>query len=155
VITGTFDLVMMLASLEHIYQQTETLIEVNRVTNNNGYVLIRIPILTPYVWDKYGINWVQLDAPRHFYLHTLKSFSILANQSGFKIEKYKFDSNEFLFWGSEQYNQEISLIDHRSYGLNKRNSIFAKTDIDQFKKEAKYLNDTQQGDQAAFFLTKK
>ena len=47
-----------------------------------GIIVIRIPIKTKPVWEKYGVNWFQIDAPRHFFLHTIESFKTLCDKAG-------------------------------------------------------------------------
>jgi len=113
-----------------------------------------MPIKTEYVWNQYGVNWVQIDAPRHFFIHTLQSFTYLAKMAGLAIEDIVFDSTEFLFWSSEQYKRGIPLNAENSYFVNPKKSIFTKEQIKKFRKMAEELNRNRQGDQAAFYLRK-
>jgi len=146
-----FDFIMLHHSFEHMAEPELVLLELRRLTKPAGSILIRIPV-TSYAWHTFGTNWVALDAPRHFYLHTQKSMEILANQTGYKITKVVFDSFEMQFWGSIQYQKNIPLMDQRSYLKNKKNSIFTKKEIKGFKNRSKQLNKDQEGDAAGFFL---
>ena len=150
-----YDFIMFDHSFEHIFKQLQALIKVYKLLSEGGVCLIRVPIKTDYIWNCYGINWVQIDAPRHFFLHTLNSFELLVKKSGLSIKDIVFDSTEFQFWGSEQYIKNIPLAAENSYSKNPDKSIFTKKEIEEFKKRAKELNIRKQGDQAAFFLTKK
>jgi SAM-dependent methyltransferase len=150
-----FDLIISNHSFEHILDQLETLGKISKIMSENGACLLRMPTKTEYIWNKYGINWVQIDAPRHFYLHSIKSFRLLVKNSGLKLNNIIFDSTEFQFWGSEQYKQNIALIAENSYSINPNKSIFTKRKIKEFKKRAKKLNIRKQGDQTAFFIVKK
>lgn len=147
-----FDLVIFNHSFEHIPDQLETLLKVCKILSNSGICLIRMPIKTEYIWNRYGINWVQIDAPRHFFIHTLRSFKLLTENSGLTIQEVIFDSTEFQFWGSEQYKRGIPLNSENSYSVNPEKSIFTAKQIKEFKKMAKELNKNKQGDQAAFYL---
>ena len=149
-----FDFVMLHHSFEHFQEPLSELKEIYRILKPNKYVLIRIPIAGNYAWNKYNINWVQLDAPRHFYLHSKKSILILADQAGFVLEKIIYDSKSMQFWASEQYCQNISLIDSRSYQNNPHKSIFNREDIELFEKKTIELNEKSEGDQACFYLRK-
>lgn len=149
-----FDLIISNHSFEHISDQLETLVKVSKILSKNGACLIRMPIKTDYIWNRYGINWVQIDAPRHFFLHSVKSFKLLVEKSGLKLNDTIFDSTEFQFWGSEQYKRGISLNSEISYSENPEKSIFTKEQIIKYKKLAKELNENGQGDQAAFILKK-
>ena len=150
-----YDLIISNHSLEHISNQLETLVKVSKILSENGTCLLRMPIKTEYIWNHYGTNWVQIDAPRHFFLHTPKSFKLLVKKSSLVIKDMIFDSTEFQFWGSEQYKKNIPLSVENSYSKNPNKSIFTKKEIEEFKKRAKDLNMRKQGDQAEFFLTKK
>ena len=72
----------------------------------------------------------------------------------FHLEDIVSDSDEFQFWGSEQYKQGISLRSDRSYGVSPSGSIFSKVQMERFREKAKQLNQDSRGDQAAFYLKK-
>ena len=150
-----FDLVMFHHSLEHIYNPADVLLQTAKMLSQGGICVVRVPLVSSFAWQKYGVNWVQLDAPRHFYLHTPKSISILAETTGFNLGPVLFDSTSFQFWGSEQYLRGIPLMDERSYAVNPRKSIFSKDDISAFEKRAHELNSKKRGDQAIFYLYKR
>jgi len=150
-----FNLIMFNHSFEHIPDQLQTLIKVRKMLSKDGVCMIRMPIKTDYIWNRYGINWVQIDAPRHFFIHTIKSFKLLAEKSGLKLQDVIFESDEFQFYGSEQYKKNIPLTAKNSYSVNPEKSIFIKDQIKKFKIMAKELNKNNQGDQAAFILRKK
>jgi SAM-dependent methyltransferase len=147
-----FDLITLNNSFEHMPKPLDVLKKINNLLNQEGLLIIGIPVIG-YAWRYYGINWVQLDAPRHLYLHTTKSMEILSKKSGFIIDDVSYNSDEFQFWGSEQYIKNIPLIDDRSYWMNPANSIFSKN-IETFKHRALELNQKRDGDQASFILKK-
>jgi hypothetical protein len=78
--------------------------------------------------------------------------ALLAEKAGMKAADVVYDSTEFQFWGSEQYLRNIPLCSARSYGNNPAKSLFTRSDIRQFRKQAKRLNFEKQGDQAAFYV---
>ena len=65
-----------------------------------------------------------------------------------------FDSDEYQFWGSEQYAKDISMRDKQSYYQNPKTSIFTEAQIEQYKLDAKELNKKRKGDAACFYLKK-
>jgi len=97
-------------SLEHMIDQLEILRKVKHLLSNNGTILVRMSIKSEYIWQRYSTHWVQIDAPRHLLIHTLKSFEILTKKVGLKIKKIIFDSTDFQFWGSELYKMGIPLV---------------------------------------------
>lgn len=146
-----FDLVLLNHSFEHLPNPLESLIEIRRLLAKDKFALIRLPIAS-FAWEKYGTNWVQLDAPRHLFLYTEKSFRILAEKAGLKVEKVIYDSTAFQFWGSEQYLQNIPLNDDRTFKADVSKSIFTPAEMDEWKKQAEELNIQNKGDQASFYL---
>jgi SAM-dependent methyltransferase len=149
---GQFDLIMFHHSFEHMRDPLETLQSVSRLLTKAGKCLIRIPTVDSYAWQYYRQNWVALDPPRHFYLHSIKSMKILSDKAGLDIMKVVYDSTDMQFWGSEQYLKNIPLMSDMSYGVNKQRSIFREDEIRVFKKEARRLNSENKGDCAAFYL---
>jgi SAM-dependent methyltransferase len=149
----SYDLVMLNHSFEHMSDPELSLIDIHRILSDDGYALIRIPIVSSFAWQHYGVNWVQMDAPRHIYLHTIESMKILAMKTGLEIVSVYFDSTDFQFWGSEQYVAGINLTSKESYLLDKSNT-FTKQQIKEYKDKASELNDRSQGDQACFILKK-
>jgi 2-polyprenyl-3-methyl-5-hydroxy-6-metoxy-1,4-benzoquinol methylase len=154
-ITGNFDYIMMHHSFEHMADQLQVLLNINKILKLGGFLLIRTPCASSFAYRKYGANWVQLDAPRHLNIHTLESITLLSQRAGFCLDKVIYDSTEFQFWGSEQYISDIPLKDSRSYMVNKENSMFNKEEIESFKESAMKLNKAGDGDAACFFLRKQ
>lgn len=153
-INGVYDLIMFHHSFEHIAEQLETLQKARALLKDEGTILIRIPTVSSYAWERYRENWVQLDAPRHFYLHSICSMKLLANNAGLRIEKVIYDATEFQFIGSEQYKKDIPLKSENSYYVNMKKSIFSKQEIADFKRKTQELNAKNLGDSCAFFLRK-
>lgn len=151
---GQWDLVMFHHSFEHLADQQATLQQAFNILKPGGMALIRVPTVSSWAWQEYGVNWVQLDAPRHLYLHSLKSMETLAAQTGFQQEQVIYDSFAFQFWGSKQYEQDIPLHDPRSWAESPEQSIFTAKQIQVFEQRSRELNAINQGDQAAFYLRK-
>jgi SAM-dependent methyltransferase len=141
-----WDVIMFHHSFEHIPDQLETLQAAARLLTPNGRCVIRIPVIG-YAWEEYGTNWVQLDPPRHFFLHTEKSLELLAQKAGLQIKSIEYDSFEFQFWGSELYRRGIAL---KTAGVPRR--FFSAQEFRDFKKKSDELNVDRRGDQAVFVL---
>ena len=142
-----FDCIMFNHSLEHIADQVATLQQARLRLRNGGVCFVRIPIAS-WAWKQYGVNWVQLDGPRHLCVHSEKSFLLAAKNSGFHISCILYDSFEFQFWGSELYCRNIPLEEARSHLFD----YFSKAAMKEFRRRSIMLNNYQQGDQAIFFL---
>jgi hypothetical protein len=124
----------------------EVVNHISRLLSPEGCALIRIPVSDSNAWHKYRECWVGLDAPRHFFLHNHKSMGILLENTDLKIDEIVYDSTEFQFTGSEKYLRDLP--------FNTPDTIFSKDELRKFKKEAKLLNNNNQGDTACFYLKK-
>ncbi|MBF8248418.1 MAG: class I SAM-dependent methyltransferase [Bacteroidetes bacterium] len=152
--TGSWDIVMLYDSFEHMPNPAEAVRSMSSLLSNDGVIIMTIPTVSSYAWETYGTHWVQLDAPRHLFLHSLESLRFLARHGGLVIEKMIYNSTDFQFWGSEQCQRSIPLFSETSYATNPSKSIFRKTQIKEFKKEALRLNRENRGDQLAVYLRK-
>lgn len=152
---GDFDLIMFNHSYEHVYDQVEVLEKTWDLLKPEGLCMLRIPTVTSWAWRHYNEDWVQLDAPRHLFLHSMKSVHMLAERTGFELEEVLYDSFAFQSWGSEQYKQDIALHDENSYAVSPEKSPFSEADIRSYTEKSKELNNSKSGDQAAFYLRKK
>ncbi len=150
--TGSFDLITLHHSLEHIPDQESAIVSARRLLTPNGVILVRIPIVSSYAWRHYATNWVEMDPPRHLYLHSRESMQLIAEKSGLKLYSTICDSLEFEFYGSEQYLRDIPLTANNSYWLNKENKIFTHDEIEGFKKMARKVNEQGDGGRACFFF---
>jgi len=145
-VEGEYDLIMFHHSFEHLAEPAESLWAAHEKLADDGVCLVRIPVVN-YAWEKYGVNWVGLDAPRHLHLFTEKGFCGLAERAAFRVESIIYDSTSFQFIGSEQYKRNIPLSENVP-----ASSLFARKQIREWKRKARLLNLEGRGDQAAFYL---
>jgi hypothetical protein len=139
-VTDKYDVILFRNSLEHM---SINLLRIAREhLNKNGRCVVCTPIIG-WGWQTYATDWAALDAPRHRFVHSRKSFSILAETSGFRIDKVILDSNEFQVWASNSYQRDIPLIDMPKPTRLQRNHLRRLTDA---------LNLNNKGDTAQFYL---
>jgi len=152
-VAGSFDIITYHHAFEHLPDPIENLEKVSALLAEGGVCIIRIPTVSSYAWEKYGTDWVQLDAPRHFFLHSNKSMELLAEKTGFDLYKVEHDSTHFQFTGSEKYLKDIPLSEPKQKGLV--NSVSRKTQNFKYDRKANQLNKEGRGDQAAYYFRKK
>jgi SAM-dependent methyltransferase len=145
---GTFDLIMFHHSLEHIADHRGTLQLVARRLAPGGFCVIRMPVASSYAWEHYRENWVQIDAPRHFFIHTVNSIRLLGSVCGLELAAVIYDSTEFQFVGSEMYREGRPLA-------NSPRGLFSRSELRHFRKRADRLNLEERGDSAAFLFRLK
>lgn len=153
-LSGQFDLVMMHHSMEHMADQHRVLELASRLLAPRGCMLVRIPLLG-YTWRAYGVDWGQLDAPRHFYLHSFESFECLVDQSALRLDESYYDSTSLQFWLSEQYARDIPLNAPNSHAANPEHGPFSPRQLKTWHRQAVELNALRDGDSACFFLRHK
>jgi SAM-dependent methyltransferase len=149
-----YDLIMFHHSFEHMADQESVLRHAIKHLNKGGKILIRMPLINQAFYD-YREYWVQIDAPRHLALHSLKSFTILCDRVGLKIQDVFFDSTAFQFLGSEQNKKGITFFADNSYKTDLEKSIFSADDLKYYESKAIEYNKTEKGDQAGFVLSAK
>lgn len=150
-VDGTFDLVMMHHSLEHVPDPVHYLKAARRLLAPRGSLLVRIPVLGGHLWESYGVDWVQLDPPRHIHLFTESAFSRLAERLGFRVSGLRYDAYSFSLWGSEIVRRGLNLSSPGAPG-QPGEPIFSAGEMLAFEREIASLNDGGRSDNACFVL---
>ena len=145
--SGKFDLIFLNHSLEHMPNQSGVMNSIYNLLSENGVCVIKIPLSSSYAWKHYGINWIQLDSPRHYYLHSENSLKLLAEMANLTVTGVVYDSTSFQYIGSELYVKDIPKI--------KGSLHISRKQIAKYERMASELNIKHQGDQAIFFIKLK
>jgi SAM-dependent methyltransferase len=154
-LSGTWDVVMFNHSFEHLPDPMATLQRVHTMLAPGGVCMLRVPTVSSWAWEHYGVDWVQLDAPRHLFLFATKTMDVLARRAGFVVRQRVCDSTRFQFWGSEQYRHGIALNAPNSYDKNPAGGLFTTAQMRGFDRQSAALNREGRGDQAAFYLVRQ
>lgn len=144
-----YDFIMAHHSLEHMPDINAAMQGFYSLLKDNGVLLIRIPVLGK-AWETYGINWFNLDAPRHLYLLSQKTMQYLAQKHDFLIFKTEYDSTKAQFTWSEMYKRDIPHSDGRQ-----PKDVLTQAQINSFIKLTKQVNQTGESDCAVFYLKKQ
>lgn len=151
-VEGEYDVVMLNHSFEHMAHPAAVMRELRRLVAPGGTVMIRIPVAGTFAARTYGADWIQLDPPRHLFIHTEDSMARLAADAGLGIHEVVYDSNGLQFWGSELYRRGLSLRDPHTGDLRRLTDVFTRGELRAWERRARELNRRRDGDQAAFFL---
>jgi SAM-dependent methyltransferase len=149
--TGPFDLIMSHHAFEHMPDPIAAATHMRRLLAPGGRVLIRIPVADSVAWRTYRTNWVQLDAPRHLFLHTRDSMRHIAERCGLVIDAVTYDSTGYQFWASEQYRRDIALFEAIRQGAPD-GALGSRDEVRQCEARARALNVTEGADSACFHL---
>ena len=114
---GKYSLVMFNQSLEHVTNPLENLIYAKKLLDDNGTLVVTIPILTDFYWKKWGTDFYILDPPRHFFTFTPKSIRVLFENAGLQIineTMYHDPVAELLMKKNRKHNNnyKMTLFDH-------------------------------------------
>ncbi len=145
---GHFDFVMLNHSFEHMPCPSQTLRTSARLLAARGTLMIRTPVADCYAWRTYGVNWVQLDAPRHLCITSTDALLRLAETAGLRHVHTIFDSWSLQFWGSEAYVRNVPLVADAAREV-------APEQVTQWERRARALNQAGDGDQAAYFFARE
>lgn len=149
---GTWDVIMFQHSFEHVPDPQGTLRRAAELLAPGGTCLIAIPTASSFAWEHYREDWVQIDAPRHFFLHTRRSMALLAKGAGLAIVQELQESTNFQFWGSEQVRAGMPLHHPDSYYVNPARSRFSPAQMRNWQRQARHLNRRGLGDTVTLYL---
>lgn len=145
---GKFDLIRFGDSFEHITNPLETLECVKRLLKKNGRCEIDIPVFPNTAWIEFGVNWYQLDAPRHIFLHSEKSMRHLCEKCGLEIGEVIYNSSAGQFLVSYLYTEGISF--KKMEELTGTVLAWNGEVVKAFQKVAEESNKRRFGDHAVF-----
>ncbi len=148
---GTFDLIRLSDSLEHMEEPLEALLSVKRLLDVNGMCLISIPVFPNAAFELFGEYWYEWDAPRHIFLHSVKSMDYLCQKVGLRIESIHYNSQALQFMSSLLYQKGIPYVEQ---GEDVIRDAFSKKEVDEFERLTAELNQKGYGDHAVFVVVK-
>lgn len=151
-VQGQFDLVMFHHSFEHVPDPGQSLEEAKWRLRPGGHVLVRMPTVSSEAYGQYGVDWVQLDAPRHLTVFSREGVTALAARHGMRVVDTVDDSTSFQFWGSEQVRRGIALNAENSQMVDPKKSVFEASAIRAWDKQAARFNARGRGDQSVWVL---
>ena len=145
-VEGLFDAIMMHHSLEHVPSPDEVFAELSRLLVEGGVLIVRVPVVPNAIYDEFGIDWPQLDAPRHIHTFTVKALGLLAAKHGFSIVNIAYDSGQWSLAVARSYALGVALVDIPDS---------EKRGTPQDAAQVARWNDEERGDQVRMVLTRR
>ena len=146
---GSFDVIRMHDSFEHMADPLEVLKNARRLLKADGLLVMTIPIYPNIAFEKYGPHWFQLDAPRHIFLHSKESLEYLAKKVGLSVTGWKYQSNMSQFIRSYFYQHGIPFYEQEKLV----NQYFSAQELNVLALESDRANAKEYGDYAAVNMT--
>lgn len=150
---GRWDAFTLHHVLEHVPDPLDELRELAARLEPNGAIVVGVPLADGWSARHYGADWVQIDAPRHLMVPTVRAMNLLAEAAGLRVESTTWDSWSMQFWGSEQNRLDIPMTSANAYRVEDPGSgPFSDDQIAEWEQRAEELNLMQAGDAASFVL---
>jgi len=149
---GTFDIIRLADSFEHMADPLETLQSIERLLADKGLCLISMPVFPNAAYDICGVNWFEWDAPRHLFLHSIKSMEYLCEKTNLQIVSVDFNASKLQFTSSLLYQRGIPYVDHTDEVVKNN---FTLEELQKFEEYTDALNAKGYGDHAVFAIKKK
>ncbi len=149
---GDFDLILLTHSLEHIGDQMGTLRAVARLLGERGVCRIETPIADSEAWRRYGVDWVELDAPRHLFVHTRRSMVLGAEKAGLDLFRSENAGRLLEVWGSEWYRRGGTLFDAERQCYREPEDVFGAEEIAGWRRQLEETLARQMGGVGRFYL---
>lgn len=92
---GRFDLIMLHHALEHDDDPAGLLAAAADRLASRGRVLVRVPVVSASTWGRFGVDWAELDPPRHAWLPTIAALVRLGHASGLAVDRVDFEADPF------------------------------------------------------------
>lgn len=154
-IAGQFDLVMCHHSLEHMPDHSAVLRAIAGLLKPEGDCLIRMPVASCALWRDYGVDWLDLDAPRHLLLHSRRSFEMVATEAGLRVDCVMYDATASSYWGSELYRRGIPYYVRDEGRFQDPQEFFSPEELRGFRLRADMENRSGTSSTAAYYMRRE
>ena len=139
-------------SLEHLPDQVGALAAARERLLPGGSIFVEVPVVDSYAWRTYGVDWVDLDAPRHLYLHSIRSLTRVAEAAGLAVARIAPMSSVFELLASEQYRRGIPLRAPDSIAVRGVGALYTRAALAPWQRLARRLDVPGEAGRLAFYL---
>jgi SAM-dependent methyltransferase len=153
--TGSWDLIMMHHSFEHVPDPVATAQLIDERLAPGGRCLLRFPNVDSIEFARYGGNWWGLHAPRHYHIYSRDSLARVFAGTSLKIESVWCDSQFDHYLYSHDYSLGLAETDPdsiRKRGLHE--DRWPANKIEDIKRNVDWYNKKLIGDWIVYVLHK-
>ena len=83
-----YRMITFIHSFEHLVNLDETIQKAKELLEDDGYIVLQLPYLSRYYFNKYGKNLYTLDPPRHIIIPTYQGMQILMKKYNFRLVNF-------------------------------------------------------------------
>jgi len=158
-IGGSYDVIHLFHSFEHMPDPREAFKSFDRLLKRgrgdqkeDPKIEIAIPVFPNAAFDVYGPYWYQMDPPRHYFLHSVKSMKMLAEENGFNVSSVQYIGSGKQFYVSRMYQLGVPYMQHERRLNNDPEFAGLKNQIDALNDLSHPLIIAKKTDEAFFTL---
>jgi SAM-dependent methyltransferase len=100
-----FDVITLNHVFEHVSNPRSTLQELKRILKPGGTLIIGVPQSECFLYRVFGRCWKQLDVPRHLFVPSSTNLKAIAEATGYKVKKLRYNSMPSSIMGTLFYWQ--------------------------------------------------
>lgn len=101
--SDSFDVINISHVIEHVPGPKELFAELSRILKKNGVLIIKTPNSNALARPLFNTNWYANDVPRHIYLFSEKSLSLLSGICGLKMLQLRTRTSAKIILNSIDY----------------------------------------------------
>ena len=147
-----FDFINLSHSLEHMADHRSVFSWIRQALSPKGLCRIEIPVCDSDAFSIYRERWIELDAPRHLVLHTNRSISHLAAESGLRITRIAQTGFGLEYWGSEFYLRGLTYYDYERGRLRNPSDVFSVSELSNLKTRARESSKRDRSGRRAYYF---
>lgn len=141
-----YKLITLINVFEHLEDPKRVLECLRKMVLKDGYVVILLPLINPYLWKRFGTSIWNLSPPEHLYIHTIDSMRLLAKECGFWVYDYYTECSSILW--SDKKNMDANRVRQNS----SRGLISSIGCALLSRKNRKKIDKSKLGNQAVFIF---
>ena len=149
---GTYDVVMLHHSLEHVVDPAESLRHVRRLLDPDGRALVRMPVAGSYGWRTYREHWIGIEPPRHLVIPSVEGMRLLAAQANLEIESIVYDTSGACYALSELWSDDRTFPAPRRPWTRRAIEMCGAERVAEINRLARHNDEARDGDTAAYYL---
>lgn len=150
-VPGTWDLIMMHHSFEHVLEPRATIRTLEGMLSPRGRILLRFPNVGSVEFTRYGRDWWGIHAPRHVTLPSRRGLELILEGTSLRIADVWCDSQPDHYLYSHEYQLDIPDNDPRSVRAGNR-ANWTDGELDRISARVDGYNSALVGDWIAYLL---
>lgn len=148
-----YDIIRFGDSLEHMVDPVDALENARRLLKPRGCIAVNIPIFPNIAYDMFGVDWFQIDAPRHIFIPSRKTLEYFEKKCGLRIVRINYNSSMMQITSSYLYEKGVPLYLHNHLEILR--AYFSEQEMVEICKTCAECNKNEYGDHVEIYMVQK